>query len=152
MSQQIIRRRNMEIEIRQHEAQKVALPREPILPPARLEHNLVVLLPVDAVLGHRLQVLDRVLDARLELLKGGFVVGHRNVVGAGNAGGGILGDVADSLDLEGEGGHVFDQAGVEELGVGDFPVGRMWLAMSRSGRALRGRKMCLEDSNLEIVS
>ena len=142
----------MEIEIWQHEGQKVALRRESVLPHARLEHNLLVLLPVDAVLGHRLQVVDRLLDARLQLLKGGFVVGHGNAFGAGDAGGGVFGDVADSLDLEGEGSHVFDQADFEELGVGESPVVSIWLAMSCSRCASRCRKMCLEDSNLEIVS
>lgn len=129
--QQIIGRRDMEIEIWQHEGQKVVLRREPVLPPARLEHNLGILFPVDAVLGHRLQVVDRLLDARLQLLKGGFFVGHRRGFGAGNAGGAVFGHVADPLDLEGESGHVVDQADFEELSVGDLPVGRIWLAMTR---------------------
>ena len=130
MPQQIISRREMEIEIRQHERQKVGLRRESVLRRTRLEHNLLVLLPADAALGHRLQVVDRLLDARLQLLKGGLVVGHGNAFGAGNAGGGVFGHVADPLDVEGQGGHVFDQAGFEELGVGGFPVGSIWSEIS----------------------
>lgn len=119
--QQIVRRGDMEVEIRQRKVQQVALPRELPLLPGRLQDNLRVLLAVHAVLRHRLEVLNRLLDARLELLKGGFVVGHCNAFDAADARGGVFGAVAGSLDLEGEGSHVVDQAGFEELGGGDVP-------------------------------
>lgn len=106
--QQTIRRRNMKVEIRQREIHHIAPRRKLVLPALRLDHNLPLLLPVDALLGHRFQDLNRLLDPRLELLEGGFVVGHGDGVGAGDAGGGVFGAVAYALDLVGEGAHVGD--------------------------------------------
>lgn len=139
----------MEVEVRQRELQQVALPRKPPLPPGRLQDNLHVLLAVYAVRRHRLEVLNRLLDARLELLKGGFVVGHGDAFDAADARGGAFGHVADRLDLEGEGGHVVDQAGFEELSGGDLPgdwrspVSEVWF----SDESLR---CCLGDRNWGI--
>lgn len=63
--------------------------------------------------------VDGAVDAIVELLKGFLVVFHRHDVGAGEAGDGVLGCVADALHLEAQREHVWVETGLGELGEGD---------------------------------
>ena len=111
----------MEVEVGNGKIQDVVLGPEPELG-AQLQDDLRVLLAVHAVRGHRLQHVNRLLDACLELFEGGLIVGHGDDVHVGDAGDAVFGVVADGLDLIGQGEHVFDQAGFDQFGRRDVPA------------------------------
>ena len=95
----VIRRRDVEVEIRQRKLQEVVRRRPLVLRIPGLDYHFLFLLAVHAVLGHRFQKVNRLLDACVELFEGGFVVGHGDAFDPGDADDGAFACVADSLDL-----------------------------------------------------
>jgi hypothetical protein len=63
--------------------------------------------------------LDGLVDASVEVLKGSLVVFHRHAFGARESGDGVLGSVADGLNLEAQRLHVWVETGLDEVGEGD---------------------------------
>lgn len=110
----------MEKEIRQPKPIRVRLAGKVGLIRAKFHMELLMLSALEELRINRLDHLDGLVDASVEFLKGCLVVLHRHGVGAGESGDGVLGCVADALDLEAQRPHVFVQAGIDELGEGDI--------------------------------
>jgi hypothetical protein len=83
MAQDVIRRCAVEIEVRQDETLQQPLPRELALVGAELDGDVLVLGAVDLRRLEGFAVVDRLGEARLELGKACFRVGHIRHVGAG---------------------------------------------------------------------
>src|SRR5215831_4879785 len=76
MTQDVVGRGGVEIEVRQHEIdhELIALERHRVLRPDRESHVLLVG-RIDVLRGEALDVVDRLLDARLELVDRLLVIG-----------------------------------------------------------------------------
>lgn len=109
----------MKEEIRQPKPIHIRLARKVSLRRAKFHMELLILFALEELRINRLDHLDGLVDASVEFLKGRLVVFHGHVVRAGDSGDGVLGAVADALDLEAQGQHVGVEAGIDELRQGD---------------------------------
>src|ERR1700730_5178977 len=83
MAQDVIRCCAVEIEVRQDEILQKPIPRELTLVGAELDGDVLILSAIDLSRLEGFAVLDRLVEARLELCKAGFRVGHARHLGAG---------------------------------------------------------------------
>lgn len=108
----------VEVEVGQNVAGDIVLAREVgALAGAQANGDSLVLARVDGLLGGLGQVLLGNVDAGVEVGKGlERVALERGRLDAGQAGGDLAGEVGDHVDLEGQGKHVLDEAGLGEAG------------------------------------
>jgi hypothetical protein len=117
LPQNVVRSRNVEVEVRDAPVGDVDSSSELELLAGHLDRNLGLLLALESILVTLsvAEKLEGTLDAVLKLSSGLLVVFVDDPLGASDAVQHTLGDVAGELDLEGQGKHIRVQSGADKL-------------------------------------
>src|ERR1700761_1219512 len=90
-TQDRVRGRAVEKQVRQHEVQQVGIAFEWLVAMTRLDRHLAGFAAIDLLGLEGLDVVDGALDARVQLLEGGFVVFEFQQLDTGETGDAVLG-------------------------------------------------------------